>query len=1022
MLNNHEGLISACKLGFSKSKMRKWYLLLITILFGQIIHAQIIVYVDSSNTAFNQNGKTPSTAYSKLQDALSYARITPSRSGFEIRVAKGTYFPDEGNGYTNNDQNAAFELVSNTSIKGGYPAGFPLNKGRNYRSNPTILSGDIQQNGTSNSYIIIQNVFSSHAPLVDASVDGFTIEKNSDFGLSNRSGIYNTHSNLVVKNCIIKDNHANSTGAGAWNEDSNVNFINCLFFNNFAPYGKAMRNIDSQVEIINCTFATQSRVNLGQSFLQSNGGDVDIKNSIFWGANTPLENFGNNPHPYTVQNSLIEGSFAGSNVFSTDPRFLNPSSLNFQLNVCSPAINSGDNTFLAETNDLNFSDRVRHDQIDMGAFEYNMEVMYVNKSASGNNDGTSWTHAFNHLQDALHELEVCGSPAEVWITNDTYFPDEGTFVSNGDRTETFKLFDKVYLYGGFAGIETSINGRNPSQFTTLSGDLANNDLFNDFTENSYHVLTGNFPPGDSTLNTCFLNGFIITGGNANVSGNSSGSGIEFSNATLELRNVLFNQNRGTSGSGLNAINANLLLVDCVFFDNIAETVGGALRINNSYARFYTTEFSNNLSELETIQIQTGAGGAGIIGTSNCLFDNCTFTNNQAYREAGGLRISAASHVELKDSRFFNNSGRKGGAINIAFSTLNIENCTFEQNSVEGLYGLNPAFTIQHGGGIHSNNSTISIKNSLFDGNRTENNGGAIYVYQSNLSIESSKFEKNEASFINQSAQGVPSYGAAIYIDQLCKTDIISTQFSENKAFDGGGAIYVNSDSTSIENCLFYDNQDFTNTVGAIYLNDGITKILSSTFGLKSINNANASIIASTNNPGFEVHNSILWANATQEIQNNGSGGVVSNTILSSTYLGGGIHLYYDNPEFVKPDTGNFALKRCSPALNIGDLIYTNESTDLLGNSRVLQTGLDLGAFESNYIFQTNCDCPLDSTFHGILTSGTYKASNSIDLENGTIESGTEVNLGANGYIEIKQPLLIEAGAVVTIQPLGCVPD
>lgn len=103
---------------------------------------------------------------------------------------------------------------------------------------------------------------------------------------------------------------------------------------------------------------------------------------------------------------------------------------------------------------------------------------------------------------------------ELWVAAGTYTPTIGVI-----RTATFQLKPGVALYGGFAGGETLRTQRNfTANVTILSGDLNGNDNSNvrydepTRDENAYHVVTGS-----GVTNTAVLDGFTVTGGNANAS-------------------------------------------------------------------------------------------------------------------------------------------------------------------------------------------------------------------------------------------------------------------------------------------------------------------------------------------------------------------------------------------------------------------------------------------------------------------------------------------------------------------------
>lgn len=89
-------------------------------------------------------------------------------------------------------------------------------------------------------------------------------------------------------------------------------------------------------------------------------------------------------------------------------------------------------------------------------------IIYVDGSATGANNGTSWTDAYTDLQDALSAPPVSGD--EIWVADGTYKP----------RTTYWALSLKngVAIYGGFSGVETSLEQRDwRTNVSLLSGDL-----------------------------------------------------------------------------------------------------------------------------------------------------------------------------------------------------------------------------------------------------------------------------------------------------------------------------------------------------------------------------------------------------------------------------------------------------------------------------------------------------------------------------------------------------------------------
>lgn len=158
----------------------------------------VFVDKDAANRG-NNDGSSWNTAFQTLQDALiciSAGSFDHCDEKHEIWVAAGMYFPDEANAYLgpqlppsifNGNRSAAFnlrvfgELDITMQIYGGFDGvGFAGIGGtretsrsqRDPEQNETILSGDINQNGSGNSFHVVnaQDVTS------DTVLDGFTIE------------------------------------------------------------------------------------------------------------------------------------------------------------------------------------------------------------------------------------------------------------------------------------------------------------------------------------------------------------------------------------------------------------------------------------------------------------------------------------------------------------------------------------------------------------------------------------------------------------------------------------------------------------------------------------------------------------------------------------------------------------------------------------------------------------------------------------------------------------------------------
>ena len=108
---------------------------------------------------------------------------------------------------------------------------------------------------------------------------------------------------------------------------------------------------------------------------------------------------------------------------------------------------------------------------------------YVVEGGAGSKNGTSWANAYADVQTAIDSAYNAGG-GEVWIKKGTYKHGSAMTMKN-----------KVAIYGGFAGTETSKEERVAGNNTILDGEKKYRVFYNNYTE-------------ETSCNCCWMKSFF----------------------------------------------------------------------------------------------------------------------------------------------------------------------------------------------------------------------------------------------------------------------------------------------------------------------------------------------------------------------------------------------------------------------------------------------------------------------------------------------------------------------------------
>ena len=441
--------------------------------YSEIKHSQLVdnAYVDQDATGAN-DGTSWLNAYTNLSDAINLTRDT-------IFVKSGTYGETftlsksivllggfDGSEVSIDDR----DLLNNKTVLDG-KSNVPHIL--NITADSIVLDGFVIKNAEQTSYSSPNNVGAGIYYKVSGNGGYFNlmnceIQDNKGFtegaGFELRIGGSNSY-NVTIQNCHL--HHNTSRYAPSWISVSEgdvtvkLDFINNLVEGNStvnqggswtgfkASAGGMVSGFGTSktdVNIINSTFANNTNqatnITAGQALIciserknENSTVNVSSYNSIYYG-NSSTESFGYWQHQgaytrlsnLTLINNITEdtpnstygvGNVTVTGHSSADPLFTSLPNHNFTLKSNSPAIDAGSTagiTNLIPFMDLSGNYRVKG-TIDLGAFESGMigDIVYVDKEAIGENDGTSWLNAFTSLSDA------------ITLARDTIFVKSGTY-------------------------------------------------------------------------------------------------------------------------------------------------------------------------------------------------------------------------------------------------------------------------------------------------------------------------------------------------------------------------------------------------------------------------------------------------------------------------------------------------------------------------------------------------------------------------------------------------------------------
>jgi hypothetical protein len=466
-----------------------------------------------------------------------------------------------------------------------------------------------------------------------ATLTGFTLTNGAASAAG--GGVWCLSDNAFVSNCIVVNNQA-AGGGGVFSGTVE----NCILLNNHGFYeggGALASTLNNSVLTGNVAggmgggsgggawFCVLNSCTVVSNIATASGSGVSggtLNNCIVY--DNPW--FGNyDTYFYPILNYCCTTPMPTNGVgnITNDPAFVNPTIGDFHLQAISPCINTGNNSYVTNANDLDGNGRIVGGTVDMGAYEYQAPIRCVNiNNTTPAAPYTSWFIAAANIQDAI----------------DAAIPGDTVLVTNG-----------IYRTGGrvVSGVTNAFSGWYlPGTDPTVPGPQTNRVairkaiIVQSVNGPKWTIIEGAQGVRCAYLtNGATLSGFTLTNGGAlNWYSLDSGGGAWCLSDNAFLSNCIVVNNQAAEGGGF----FSGTVENCILLNNHGVYEGGgalASTLNNSVL---------------TGNVAGGGGGGSGGGASLCVLNSCTVVSNIATASGSGVSGGTLNNCIVYNNPWFGN--------------------------------------------------------------------------------------------------------------------------------------------------------------------------------------------------------------------------------------------------------------------------------------------------------------------------------------------------------------------------------
>jgi parallel beta-helix repeat protein len=513
-------------------------------------------------------------------------------------------------------------LKAGVGLYGGFVGTETSRDQRDWQANITVLHGSGGFNGT---------VTPQSGATASTIIDGFTIRNGGMGGVycdkssptishntiteNSNGGIYCEYdsSPIICNNTITLNTSGCRGGGGILCDTCSPTIANNTITANAAVDGGGIYCYYSSPAIVNNTITANS-ANGGGGIFCNNGSPTISNNTVAFNS-SGVYNSGGNP---TLANNCVynpgglnySGLSANATNIQSDPNLVAAEYGKIHIQPYSPCKDTGANGVVQPGwTDMDGQARIQGTRVDIGADEsdgttwtFAPVIIRVSPSGDDANDGSSWALTKRTVQAGIDAASAQGG--EVWVAAGTYYG-------------SIKLPAYLYLYGGFAGTESSRNGRSWSANTTV--------LDGGGTQTVVQALLGH--------RVSCIDGFVIRNG-----GGYGGSGGILCIGAPAISNNTIMENYG---GGISCNMGSAIVANNIITANVSNYGAGV------YCHTGCPVIINN-----TVEENRATYGAGIY----CFSGSPAVSNNIVAFNSSGIYSSTGSSPVLRNNCVYNPTG------------------------------------------------------------------------------------------------------------------------------------------------------------------------------------------------------------------------------------------------------------------------------------------------------------------------------------------------------------------------------